>query len=110
VHVDARRHLLTEPSLEQFGQPAAVLDHPDRSRHVAKRVRQRLAVLRRNDPGDLPPVLVDDVADAAEQFRACGQRDRAPGGEGLARGADRRLTSSASAKATSPLWRPLAGL
>src|SRR5207248_2001688 len=88
VDVDARRGLLAELALEQLGDAAAVLDHLEPAGDLTLGVREHLAVLGGQELGDLGPVPVDEVADAEEELRAAGERERTPLRKGPLRGLD----------------------
>ena len=63
VDVDAGRSLLGHAALEQVRDPAGELDHLEPARDLAHRVGEHLAVLGREDPGDLLAAFVQELAD-----------------------------------------------
>ncbi|OLE17654.1 MAG: hypothetical protein AUG88_06265 [Actinobacteria bacterium 13_1_20CM_4_68_12] len=88
IDVDPGRGLLGEAALQQLWDPAAELDHLEPARDLALRVREYLAVLGREDLGDVLTVRVDECADAEEDLSLARERDGTPGGKGLLRSLD----------------------
>ena len=58
---------------------------------LAERIRGDLAVLGRQERGDVRPVLIDEVADPEHDLGALRERRRTPGGEGLGGSRDGRV-------------------
>src|SRR5262249_5838518 len=85
VDVDPAGGLLRVLALEQRRNPARVLDHLEAAGDLAERVGGDLPVLEGQEAGDVPAMLVDQLADLEEQLRAPRERDLAPGDERLLR-------------------------
>ena len=62
--------------------PAGELDHLEPAGDLAHRVGEHLAVLGREDAGDLLTTFVQELADVEHQLRALGERGGAPRWEG----------------------------
>ncbi len=78
-------------ALEQGRDPAAVLDDLEPARHLAERVGEHLAVLAREDLGDLLAPRVQQLTDAEEELGPFRERGRPPGRESLPRCLDGRV-------------------
>jgi hypothetical protein len=83
VDVDAGRGLLREAAFEQRGDAADVLNDLETALHLALRVGEDLAVLLREDRGDVVPALVDKLAYREQELLALGERYAAPARERL---------------------------
>ena len=88
-HVDAGGHLLGEAALQQVRDRRRVLDVLEPALHLAHRVREHLAVLRREDGRDVGLAGLEQLADPEHDLGPLGQRRRAPGRERLLGGLDR---------------------
>ena len=91
VAVDVGRHVLRELALEKMRQPAGELDDFDPAIDLAKRVGEHLAVLARQDLGEVALAALDELAEGEEDARPCGQRRAAPGSSGVGGRGDRRV-------------------
>ena len=77
---------------------------------LAGRVRQDLAVLAGDDPGELRLALLEQLPDPEQDVRALRQGRGTPARERLGGSADRGSTSGTEANATSCVCSPVAGL
>ena len=68
--------------------PAGELDHLEPSRDLAHRVGEHLAVLGRQQPGEVLAMLVEELADPEVDLGLARERGRAPGGERRLGGGD----------------------
>ena len=109
VDVDARARLLAVRALHEVRDAARELEVLEAAGDLAQRVRRHLAVLRGEQRGELPAVMVDQVPDAEQDVGALRERRGAPGRERAGRSRDRPSTSSTDAKSTHLAWRPVAG-
>ena len=96
--------------LSSVGMPQAVLDHLEPARDLAERVGVHLAVLAREDAGDVVAVRVEELADAEEELGAPRERERAPGREASFAAGDGGVDLLDEAKSTAPRRAPVAGL
>ena len=90
VHVDAARDLLGVLALQQVDEAGGELDVLDAARDLAGRVGEHLAVLARDDRGELGGALLQQLAQAEEHVGALDEPGRTPprqsggsGGDGL---------------------------
>jgi hypothetical protein len=90
-HVDPGGHLLGEAALQQVRDGRRVLHVLEAALHLAHRVRDDLAVLRREDRGDVDLADLEQLADPEHDLRALGQRRGAPAGERVLCGLDRPI-------------------
>jgi len=74
VDVDAGRHLLAVGALEHLGDPACELDVLQAARELARRVGGHLAVLLRDEVGDLVTSRMHDLPEREEDVSALRQR------------------------------------
>ena len=88
VHVDAGGGLLGESALQQAGDPAGELHVLEAALHLAHRVGEHLAVLRRDRGRDLGLPVVQQLADLEHRLGALGERRRSPRWECLGRRRD----------------------
>src|SRR6185369_6419702 len=72
------RHVLGELTLDQVRDAAGEFDDLEAALHLAARVRQHLAVLAHDAPGELLDVLGDELAELEQDRRALPQRGPAP--------------------------------
>ena len=78
VRVDAAGDLGRHLALEQLADPAGELDDLEAALHLAARVVEHLAVLARDDAGEVVAVAVDQLAEAEQHRRAAADRGRRP--------------------------------
>ena len=81
--VDAGRDLVGVLALEQVRDAAGELHDLEAALHLARRVRQHLAVLVGDEAGQLRDVRVDELAEREEHLGALAQRCLRPVGECL---------------------------
>ena len=86
--VDVRRDVFQAVSHEHRRSAAGDLDALDAAPHAAARLIQRLAVLGRDDAGELLEVVLEELLELEHGAGAHDGRRVAPGGEGLLRGCD----------------------
>src|SRR5205814_8471109 len=96
------RCLLGEPALQQRGEAAAELDHLESARNLAERVREHLAVLGREQAGEILTMRVEELADAEEELGAPPQRERTPLRESTLRGLDSSVALLSRRKVAGP--------
>jgi hypothetical protein len=89
VRVHVRRDLLGVLTLEQLRDPASELHDLHAADDFALRVGDHLAVLVRDDLGELVEVAVDEVPEGEHDARSPGQGHVAPAVVGLLRRLDR---------------------
>ena len=70
VAVDTGRHILGELAFRELGEPARELDHLEAAIHLAERVRQHLAVLARENLGELALAPLEQLAERKHDARA----------------------------------------
>src|SRR5213079_954896 len=80
VRVDAARDLGGELALLELADAARELDDLEPALHLAAGVVERLAVLARDDAGELVAVGVDELAEGEQHRRALRHRRAAPRG------------------------------
>ena len=83
--VDARGDLLRALALHQLRDPAGELDDLQAALHLAARVVEGLAVLARDDAGEVVAARGEQLAVGEHDGRALGERGGAPAGERRAR-------------------------
>ena len=109
--VDAAPDRVAVLALQQLRDAAGELDDLEPARDLAARIGEHLAVLARDDRGELAGMLLDQVAEPEQDARAAERRRVRPLGEGRARRGDRlRASRAAEASATSVAATPSAGL
>ncbi len=91
VYVDTGGDPRRVAPLEQVRYAARELDHLEAAGHLAQCVGQDLAVLGGDDRGELPPPLVEQLAEGEQDLGPPGQRRGAPVGEGRPRRLHRLL-------------------
>ncbi len=91
IHIHAGAHLLRVAALQQRRNPASELDVLQTSGNLAARIRQRLAVLRRNDLRQPSAVRVDQPAQLEQYLRPLRQWRPAPRPECLLRRSHRMV-------------------
>ena len=79
--VDPVGDVLGELPLQQMGYATGELDHLDAARHLAEGVLGDLAVLGGDQPGEVLPVAVGQIAEAEQDAGPGGERRVAPFGE-----------------------------
>ena len=82
MHVDTTRDLLGVLALQQVHEPGGELDVLDAAADLALGIRENLAVLGRDDRGELVGALDEQVAEAEEHVGALDEARRPPCGEG----------------------------
>ena len=82
VDVDAARHLLAEPTLEQVRDAAGELEVLEATGDLAQRVGRDLAVLGGQVRRQFVPACLDQVPDLEHDVGALRERRRPPGREG----------------------------
>src|SRR5580693_9193463 len=87
--VDAGADVLAEAALEQVRDAAGELDDLKAAGDLARGVRGDLAVLARDQRGEVPRVVLDQLAEGEQHRGPLGQGDPAPGLRGLFRGRHR---------------------
>ncbi len=98
--VDAAGDLVGELALEQRGDAAGELDDLQAALHLARGVREHLAVLVGDDLGDLLGARVDQLAEVEQHLRALRQRRLAT--------TTRRRPRRSARRRRRPRWRPAA--
>ena len=91
VAVDVGRDVLRELTLQEVGKAAGELDDLEPATHFSKRVGENLAVLPREDLGDVALVAFDELAEGEHDSRPRGEGSAAPRARRLRRRVHRRV-------------------
>ena len=83
VHVDPAGDLLAVAALEERRDTACEFDVLNAAGELTSCIARHLAMLDRDELGDLCAVLVDELAELEHDLGALGERGEAPGGKGL---------------------------
>ena len=81
IHIDARRYLFTETTLEEGWDTAGEFQILDTARQFPCGITRHLAVFVRYEFSDRVAVFDDQVTEIEHDLGATGKRRRAPGGE-----------------------------
>ena len=110
VRVDAAGDLRRGLALEQVAEPAGELDHLEAAVHLAARVGEHLAVLARDQRGELVAVGVDELAEREQHLRCAWRATPRPTRRpAFAAAWTARSTSAAVANGTRATTSPVAG-
>ena len=89
IDVHTGRDLLRKAAFDERRKAGRQLDDLDAALNLSERVRQHLAVLGRDDPGEIVPALIDELSKPEHDLLTPGERRVAPPWERSLGGCDR---------------------
>ena len=110
VHVDLGRGVLGESALEQMWDAAGEFDDLLAAADLAERVGDHLAVLARDDPGQLALARVEQLAKSEQRRDRLANDVSRQAGNATAAASITARASSTPPNTTSPVTVPIAGL
>ena len=110
VGVDLGRDVLGEVALEEMGDAAGELDDLETALHLAAGVGEDLAVLGREQLGDVLAILLDELPEGEQDAGARRDRCVPPPGKAALADATAGVDVGGRGKRDPPATRPVAGL